>query len=520
MKRYEHVIVIGVDGMGCFNNFTHTPNMDRIFAHGAVTDKGLSMVPTISAQNWGGMLLGCDPIVHGLTNSHVESNLYTNDNLPSLFRRIRQAYPDDVLASYCNWNPINHGIIEHNLGVAFETADDDDVLTERIIEKISDKPTFFFIQLDNTDGAGHRHGYGEEGHLASIRKADEQIGRIYDEYVRLGINDDTLFIVTADHGGFRKSHGGYSAGEKYVYFAAVGKNVSKGRVKCFYTKDISSIVLYALGIDLPGYTDGNYTSQVPEGLFEGYEKEYILPEIKEPTKKQFDFVTYEAEGGLKEAFGDKLKLAMFFENSLKDETGKCNFTEDGTFKYYSDGVSSFCGEGGLNGAAYTQDLSVADKSFSVALWIETSLGLVDEAAVCGNKEWDEKNDNDKGWNIVLRSHDILFFLADGNRRVEYIIPFAERTTDGWVHFLASVDKEQKKVSFYRDFRFVMSAPIDDVYCIDLDNRLFTVGNDTTLTFNNVLYTKTVRMDDILVFDGALSEDEVLKLKQTGYKNES
>jgi len=52
MKKYEHVIVIGVDGMGNFNRDTDTPNFDRIFDHGAVTYNCLSMVPTISAQNW------------------------------------------------------------------------------------------------------------------------------------------------------------------------------------------------------------------------------------------------------------------------------------------------------------------------------------------------------------------------------------------------------------------------------------------------------------------------------------
>lgn len=512
MKRYEYVIVIGVDGMGNFNRFTPTPNLDRIFENGAVTYNALSMVPTISAQNWGGMLLGCDPLVHTLTNAIVGSNLYENDALPSVFRRIREAYPDAVLASYCNWNPINYGIIEHNVGVDLQTADNDELLTEMIIKKISDKPNFLFIQFDNTDGAGHHYGYGKEGHLEEISRADGYIGRIYDEYAKLGMLDDTLFIVTADHGGYRRSHGGYTDGEKYVYLAAAGKGVKKGDIGRAYTKDISSTVLYALGIDLPEYNEYGYSSQVPAEIFENCSADYILPEIKEPSSKHYPYIPYGSENGLKSKFGNKLKLAMFFENSAEDETGNFAVEEKGIFKYYSDGIASFCGEGGANGCLSIKDFSVGSGSFSVSLWVETSLKLHDEAVICGNKAWDEKNDNDKGWLIVLRSHDILFFLADGENRFETAIPFKERSTDGWVHLTFSVDKENRKIAFYRDFVHVLTVDIEERYCINLDNMPLTVGDDPTQVFNSVLYTLAVRMDDLLIFDGTISaeENEILK----------
>lgn len=516
MKRYEYVIVIGVDGMGNFNRNIDTPNFDRIFLNGAVTYNCLSMVPTISAQNWGGMLLGCNPLVHGLTNAIVGSRPYENEAIPSVFRRIREVYPDAVLASYCNWNPINYGIIENDIGVDCQTADDDDDLTDKIVAKISDKPDFFFIQLDDVDGAGHRYGYGMEGHLDAIKKADEHVGRIYDEYCRQGIIDDTLFFVISDHGGYRKSHGGYSEGEKYVFLAAAGKGVCSGEIGAAYTKDISSIVLYALGIDLPEYYDNGYSSQVPSGIFEDNAVEYRLPCINEPVSEHFKSVPYDAENGLKAKFGDKLKLAMYFENSVTDETGNCTFKEYDTFKFYSDGIVSFCCEGGANGCVTTDDLSVGDKSFSVALWLETDFTIEDEAAICGNKDWDEINDNDKGWLVVLRSHDILFFLANGEDRYETVIPIEERTKDGWVHFIASVDKENRKIDFYRNFLKVLTVDIEEKYCIDLDNRPFTVGNDSTQTFNNVLYTRTVRMDDLLVFDGTVSADEAETLRKYYY----
>ena len=83
-KRYEHTIIIGIDGMGNFNRNANTPNIDALFENGAVTYTALSMDPTISAENWGAMLIGCNPAVHGLTNSIVSRYEYKNKELSSL----------------------------------------------------------------------------------------------------------------------------------------------------------------------------------------------------------------------------------------------------------------------------------------------------------------------------------------------------------------------------------------------------------------------------------------------------
>ena len=144
MESYSHVAVIGIDGMGNFNFQTVTPNLDRIFAKGAVNRAALSMNPTISAENWGAMLLGATPLVHKLTNGRVSNEKYTNDALPSVFRIIREADPDCYLASVVNWNPINHGIVEDGFGVDKRTAPNDSELTDIIVECVARKPKFLF----------------------------------------------------------------------------------------------------------------------------------------------------------------------------------------------------------------------------------------------------------------------------------------------------------------------------------------------------------------------------------------
>jgi len=272
MKRYNHVIVIGIDGAGAFIKDADTPHFDRIFADGAVTYGALASNPTISAECWGSMLLGVGPEVHKLTNGIVSSMPYPTDSpFPSLFRRIREVMPDAELGSYCDWNPITFGIVENNQNVAHETARDTDLIPmicDYIREK---KPTFLFTQLDSVDGAGHGHGYGTEKHLQRIHEVDELVNDVYETVKEAGILEDTLFILIADHGGHGTGHGGWTDEEKYVTFAASGRGVKKGTIGDMNIRDLAAVVLYGLGIDAPAFDEQGWTAQIPEGIFEGAE---------------------------------------------------------------------------------------------------------------------------------------------------------------------------------------------------------------------------------------------------------
>ena len=265
---YAHVVVVGVDGAGSWFQTADTPNFDRIFKDGAVTYRALASNPTISAECWGSMLLGVGPDVHKLTNDIVSNRPYPTDSaFPSLFRRIRTVMPEAPLGSFCDWDPITAGIVEQNLGVSHDTADDT-ALTPVICEYIRrEKPTFLFIQFDSVDGAGHGHGYGTPKYLQRLHEVDALIADVHQAVCDAGMADDTLFTVIADHGGHGTGHGGWTDEEKYVTFAAAGKTVRRGTIEQMNIRDLASIVLYALGIDRPPLDERGWTSQIPEGLF-------------------------------------------------------------------------------------------------------------------------------------------------------------------------------------------------------------------------------------------------------------
>ncbi len=512
---YDHIVIIGVDGMGNFNSKTETPNMDRIFGNGAQTLSGLSLYPTISAQNWGAMLLGVEPDVHGLTNAVVGSKENQNKALPSLFSAVRKAYPDALLCSCCNWNPINFGIIEHDIGVEFATADNDEELTEKIEECISRKPKLLFIQFDDVDGAGHKDDYGSEKHLEQIRITDGYIGRIYNAYQKAGIAENTLFIEIADHGGYDNGHGGYTPGEKFIYLAAAGKTIRRGEIATAQTKDIYAIALHAFGLDREEYDIKGYSSQVPFGIFDDIkENTYNTDSLVYNTPINFErklTPDINSEKGLYSYFGkDDLKFALFFDGNHKDATGKTEFKEHGHPKFYSTGVMGSMGEFGTIGYITGKDVKFGNDSFSVALWLKTDNAHDDDCYICATKKMHTQS---RGFAISLNAMDVRIHFEDENEKESHLVFFNFEEPGPWIHALFSVDRKNSELNIYVDFEKRKTVKLKPEFCISFDNETFTVGNECSLTSNNIRNNFIFNIDDLLCFNRALNAEDVEKLKK-------
>ena len=61
-------------------------------------------------------------------------------------------------------------------------------------------PDFVFHELILTDGVGHAHGPHSEGSRAALEESDRRIGRVLKILEDAGRLEQTLFIVTSDHG--------------------------------------------------------------------------------------------------------------------------------------------------------------------------------------------------------------------------------------------------------------------------------------------------------------------------------
>ncbi|MBQ7828264.1 MAG: alkaline phosphatase family protein [Clostridia bacterium] len=508
---YKRAILLGVDGAGIFFKDADTPEMDRIFKDGATSYDVMTAIPTISAECWGSMLIGSSAQAHKLTNSIVGAKHYDEDSpIPSVFKRVRKALPDAALASFCNWDPINNGIIEQSLGVTFGTGEDEAVCDQICKYLDENDPTLLFAQFDSVDGAGHGNGYGTPNHLAQITVVDTLIGKIYDKLEERGMLEDTLLMVIADHGGTPYgSHGGNTDAEKIVFFGAVGKTVKAGTIGEMNVRDSAAIIMYALGLPVPEFNFGGFSGQVPAGLFEDYtpaERQDIYsapnnrPNLPTPEKDSGKYLT-------DYICGCRIAAYLPFDSNAADALGKTAVEVVGKPKYYGIGVYGDCIEVGCQGHLTLPDVKLGTDSFTVSLWIFVDGAVWCELPVLGTKKW--SGDSTNGCTLVYANYGISFNVGNGDDEEKFHFNYPDNMEWGWNNITVSVDRKAGKITGYYNFKDPVVQEIPE--CIrntDMDSAPFTVGQDAAGDNNRHFNYK---LDDLVIFGDALTAEDIAKL---------
>ena len=497
----KRVFMLGIDGMGAFNRYTDTPNMDRLFAHGAVTYQALASKPTVSAQCWTSMLTGAIPEVHGLTND----NMHPIPGLPTVFAMIRAAEPDAETAAFTDWSPIAREILGPEGGLSTYDVGPDDELCEKILAYLEDHdPRMLFIQFDSVDGAGHTFGYGSEGHLARISHVDGLLGRLIAKYEEKGMAEDTLFLVTADHGGTEYcGHGDWSDTERFVFLGVAGKTVTEGQIGEASLRDYPAIVLHALGMEAPAFDPAGYAAQMPVGVFADVgvtDRRPVYPEFVpyEPVKRS------QPQSGTPEALEnfidpDSIRFWLTFENGVEDASGRCSVTtERGIVKTYNNGYIGKIGEFG--GGVLCVDGWKHSDVFSVAFWFHTT----------EDWRWMDLFSNADG------IHDSFSIAPYGERVGIYIKEPDGNQTDRthvgqkcyeasainlWTHFLFEVNTVENRIHCYVNFEKIEELKVGRPLAPHFDRETFRMG---CAQHNNELFYKV--FDDIMILDGPARPD--------------
>ena len=507
---YKHVVIIGVDGAGAFFSESVTPMTYMIFKSGASTGTAQAAYPSISAQCWGSMLHGVPPVAHRLTNTIAGSRPYDiGSPYPSIFRIAREHLPYANLASFCNWNPINYGIIEDSFGVVKSTADTDEEITTQILSYLDrNLPTLMFVQYDSVDGAGHSSGYGSSGHLQTLTKVDNMIWNVFNAIKNNGILDDTLFIVTADHGGTPGgSHGGGSKAEMDVFLGVYGKTTpAAGAIVDAEGQDVAAIAAYALGIPAPEV----WTSRVPAGVFTdvaGSERKKLVIPVSE-FRKHENVPTPEIGAVRKLLSGHKPVAYLPFDGSEADALGITSTVRNGK-AYYYDG---YFGSGIKleDGYVSLKDVSFGTGSFSLAFWIKAD--KVDgDPSIISNKNWD--NGGNDGFVLSLRSGDIKFNAGCNAKgiRMDSEAPLPADCNEGWMHVALVVNREKNVVRIYYDFKLEVEASISAAMRdVSFDALELNIGQDGTGRYSSKL---PAQLDEMIITADVLSDADMDALKE-------
>ena len=322
----DHVIVIGVDGMSPdgIRNAT-TPVMDSMIANGAVKWKVRTVLTTASSQNWASMIMGAGPEQHGIINNDWERDDHTlppvvagkEGIFPSIFGIIREQKPDAEIGAVYHWSGFGRLFEKKAVNYDKNFSTEDSTAADFINYIKTKKPTFGFVHFDHVDHAGHHDGHGTPQYYAAVAKADSLIGAVLKAIKEAGMDKNTLVIVTADHGGMGKGHGGPTPEEAEIAMILHGKDIKKGYTiqQQVYTYDLAATVAFALNLTQP-YA---WIGRPIKPAFEGFEEPANLWEGKEVIASPVIFPKrnlYQQAGGLYINQPATVKMSPMADNSV------------------------------------------------------------------------------------------------------------------------------------------------------------------------------------------------------------
>jgi hypothetical protein len=123
---------------------------------------------------------------------------------------------------------------------------DDRVGTKALttIDQFKDKPFFLFVHFAEVDTSGHKSGEDSKDYNNALISADRWTGKIMQKLRDLGLYDNTLIYVTADHGFDEDKTTHRNA--PYIFLATNDKKVMRNGLRV----DIAPTILDRFGLDL------------------------------------------------------------------------------------------------------------------------------------------------------------------------------------------------------------------------------------------------------------------------------
>ena len=140
----------------------------------------------------------------------------------------------------------------------FEYINDRDVvIAARVAELIPQGFGLMFVHFPTSDWMGHIYGWLSPEQYSVLFRADEALQTILDALEEAGLREDTLIIVTADHGGHGTTHGSSIHEDMTIPWIITGPGVRHMVLATdVNTTDTAATVAWALGLPIQPEWDG------------------------------------------------------------------------------------------------------------------------------------------------------------------------------------------------------------------------------------------------------------------------
>lgn len=273
--KAKHVILIGLDGWGAYSiPQADMPTVKKLMENGSYTLEKRSVLPSSSAVNWASMFMGAGPELHGYTQWGSQTPELTSRVLnehgifPTVFQLLRDARPDAEIGCLYEWKGIKYLVDTLALSHHAQAPDYEqypEALCSMAESYIKEKhPTLLAVCFDNPDHVGHQSGHDTPEYYAKLKELDTYIARIVQAVEDAGMLEETIFILTSDHGGIDKGHGGKTMAEMQTPFIISGKGIRQGVEfhESMMQYDVAATIAYIFHLKQPQVWIGRPMTQV------------------------------------------------------------------------------------------------------------------------------------------------------------------------------------------------------------------------------------------------------------------
>lgn len=265
----SRVAIISIDGLRPDVALrADMPHLRSLMARGSFTFWANTTDVAITLPSHTSMLTGVTPEKHGIHyNNDKPTNKPEHPLVPTLFDLAKK---QGRTTACCTG--------KHK----FEAFDTPGALDWKFIKEADDaavadaaaaivrehKPDVLFVHFPDNDRIGHAVGWGTPDQVAHLAKTDNALGVVLKAIDDEHLTDSTLIIVTADHGGNGRTHGGLDPRSRHIPWIAAGPGIKPNydltlNIKLVVnTYDTFATACNVLGIPLPADCDGKPISDI------------------------------------------------------------------------------------------------------------------------------------------------------------------------------------------------------------------------------------------------------------------
>lgn len=230
------------------------PTLMELMKDSAYSLTAQTVYPSVTLPAHTSMLSGQCPSKH-----HVDWNDYLPEKgyaqVTDLFDVVHAAGMQTVM--YVGKEKLRQ-ITEPSSTDIFRFINDRDlVITQDLIDEFPVDFRLMFVHFPTTDDMGHVYGWLSGEQLSVLFRADQAIAKLLAELDAHGLRNETLFIITADHGGHDMIHGSSLPVDMTIPWIASGAGIHPGELQSpINTVDTAATAAFALGLQIPPEWDG------------------------------------------------------------------------------------------------------------------------------------------------------------------------------------------------------------------------------------------------------------------------